>query len=726
MVTQNITLDGTTNFTAFGRNFSWDGDRIDYVSFGFDTTDQNNVLNVGMTGSDWRIRTFNLFNDSTQFSFNVNFGDTTTGNAPRIDRLVLQDHGTTSITLNNARIRYIDGSETGNLTLQLGTQQLNSARLGDGNDSVTMGSGQVSALFMGSGVNSLTGGSGFLNFAEFGGGTNIFNQGSGGFGAIRVYDDGRNIFNLRDGDLVSLDGGVSTVTVNNGFVGNLLSYGGTNTVAIGATGEVRSIGFSEGVDQVTVNGGRAGQIALGSNNDRLTIQGGGQVEGANMGDGNNTVLIVNGHMQSLVAYGGNDTITIGTGQIESIVMGAGINTLTTGTGFVEFIGGYQGNDTVIVRSGGAGMIKLNDGNNRVVTGTGYVDSILTYQGNDSISIGAAGAGAIRMQHGTNTLTATGYVNFIQGGDGNDRITVNGAGTIDLGRGANAVLLTGDDGVWTIGSYRDSTNTITTGAGFVNNILTGDGIDRITIGAGNADTVFTRAGNDIINVVNGRADVIYAGAGNDTVTLGLLGARFVSLGDGDDTISVGRMVPQRGVVIHGEDGGTGTDTLDLSRFAANLTVSLDTSAFQNVAAPGGNLDGAGFGYISVIQVENLIGSIRNDVLEGSGANNVLIGGLGNDRLAGLAGNDILRGGANNDTLTGDAGLDVFVFNPGEGSDRITDFTVGDDRIELRAANGLNDLAFVAVVDDVRITFGALTILVEDITVAELRVDANFLF
>ncbi len=58
--------------------------------------------------------------------------------------------------------------------------------------------------------------------------------------------------------------------------------------------------------------------------------------------------------------------------------------------------------------------------------------------------------------------------------------------------------------------------------------------------------------------------------------------------------------------------------------------------------------------------------------------------GNDRLDGGAGDDVLIGMGGNDTLTGGAGRDTFVFSVAradEGRDRITDFELGRDVLEL---------------------------------------------
>jgi cysteinyl-tRNA synthetase, unknown class len=100
---------------------------------------------------------------------------------------------------------------------------------------------------------------------------------------------------------------------------------------------------------------------------------------------------------------------------------------------------------------------------------------------------------------------------------------------------------------------------------------------------------------------------------------------------------------------------------------------------------------------------LIGDAGNDYLQGDGGNDRLNGGAGNDRLLGNVGNDVLNGGAGNDTLDGGdgrdtlnggggrdvliggIGKDVFQFALGESSvfkpDRITDFTIGQDKIDL---------------------------------------------
>jgi Ca2+-binding RTX toxin-like protein len=83
------------------------------------------------------------------------------------------------------------------------------------------------------------------------------------------------------------------------------------------------------------------------------------------------------------------------------------------------------------------------------------------------------------------------------------------------------------------------------------------------------------------------------------------------------------------------------------------------------------------------MEGVIGSAFDDVINGSGLNDVLRGGGGNDTINGGAGVDIITGGPGADTLTGGTGADTFVFNsPLNNVDTITDFDAnGIDKIDL---------------------------------------------
>ena len=80
-------------------------------------------------------------------------------------------------------------------------------------------------------------------------------------------------------------------------------------------------------------------------------------------------------------------------------------------------------------------------------------------------------------------------------------------------------------------------------------------------------------------------------------------------------------------------------------------------------------------------DRLFGDSGNDWLLGGTQNDQLFGGSGTDILIGGAGRDAINGGTGSDQLTGNAGPDRFVFAVGDGSDMITDFTLGVDKIDL---------------------------------------------
>lgn len=134
-----------------------------------------------------------------------------------------------------------------------------------------------------------------------------------------------------------------------------------------------------------------------------------------------------------------------------------------------------------------------------------------------------------------------------------------------------------------------------------------------------------------------------------------------------------------------------------------------------------IDGSGGATRSV-----LAGLDGSDALYGFGASDRLYGGTGNDLLSGGKGGDLLVGGAGRDAMTGGSGGDVFVFNPRDGIDRITDFAEGVDVIRMTAASRLGELQFTRVGADVQIDFRTIHILVEDITIAQLRQIDNFQF
>jgi Ca2+-binding RTX toxin-like protein len=74
-----------------------------------------------------------------------------------------------------------------------------------------------------------------------------------------------------------------------------------------------------------------------------------------------------------------------------------------------------------------------------------------------------------------------------------------------------------------------------------------------------------------------------------------------------------------------------------------------------------------------------------------------GDEGADILIGTIGFQLLRGGTGDDALSGGADADRFEFGDGWGNDRITDFEIGLDRIDMSGVNGLTMHLQLAITD-----------------------------
>lgn len=91
---------------------------------------------------------------------------------------------------------------------------------------------------------------------------------------------------------------------------------------------------------------------------------------------------------------------------------------------------------------------------------------------------------------------------------------------------------------------------------------------------------------------------------------------------------------------------------------------------------------------LVNLENIHGSMYDDLL---------IGNTGDNFINGSYGNDTLIGGFGNNLLTGGVGRDLFVLAPGPGIDTITDFTIGQDSIGLSGGLTYEQLSIVQGID-----------------------------
>lgn len=93
-------------------------------------------------------------------------------------------------------------------------------------------------------------------------------------------------------------------------------------------------------------------------------------------------------------------------------------------------------------------------------------------------------------------------------------------------------------------------------------------------------------------------------------------------------------------------------------------------------------------------DTIFGGTGNDVVNGDDGADDIFGGGGRDVINGGAGDDTLRPSGGNDTLSGGAGSDVFMFAQNHGADRIDDFDLDDDSLDLSGT--ITEFASVAEV------------------------------
>ncbi|RZA16246.1 MAG: calcium-binding protein, partial [Proteobacteria bacterium] len=238
-------------------------------------------------------------------------------------------------------------------------------------------------------------------------------------------------------------------------------------------------------------------------------------------------------------------------------------------------------------------------------------------------------------------------------------------------------------------------------------------------------VFGTSSVDSLTSQAGLDNMFIAGAGNDTIHAGSMRNVFVfNAGDGWDTIhechsgskvgGVNRDSLQLGSGIASSTTqvmrGLGSDSDDVTLvFGGGDQVTLKSYLvsdyrlqsivfadgtewdYTKVASllkyAGSDGDDSATGLID--QGNDMDGRAGNDAIMGGNFNDDLRGGVGNDTLnGGNGGDDTLTGGTGNDVLDGGIGSDTYVFDSGDGADRITDYDYFDGNLDtLRLGAGL---------------------------------------
>ena len=210
------------------------------------------------------------------------------------------------------------------------------------------------------------------------------------------------------------------------------------------------------------------------------------------------------------------------------------------------------------------------------------------------------------------------------------------------------------------------------------------------------------------------DELDGGAGNDTM-FGGFGNDTLLGGSGNDSMEGGNGLGEDDIGDDSMEGGSGNDTMWGGSGDDEMHGGDDNDRMEGEVGEDTLYGDAGD--------DAMWGGSDDDEMHGGTGNDDISGDEGDDILFGDEGNDTLIGGAGNDTLTGGEGSDVFVFGNNSGTDTITDFNFGTDRIQFSDANSIDDISVVAGGGKTFITCGESTVILEGVEMSAKEVWAH---
>jgi Ca2+-binding RTX toxin-like protein len=494
------------------------------------------------------------------------------------------------------------------------------------------------------------------------------------------------------------------------------------------------------------------------------------------GTASNDTITGSSDADVIYGYAGDDTLNGSSGNDE-LDGGAGNDTMTGGAGDDIFWVDSSGDVVLESAGGGTDTVRMQILSYTLPSNVEILDTRWAYggpiyaTGNSLANTFIMGFGAVSVDGAAGNDTAS-YMNFdtsvtvdlttgekagvasddtltsienLTGGTGDDVLRgTSGANVLDGGAGADTLVgHAGNDVYWVdnvgdtvVESVGEGNDEVKVRPGTITAFTLPDNVELLTYtgssaftGTGNAlnntitggtsnDTLYGLDGNDYLIGGSG-ADHLYGGNGADTLDGGAA-ADYLYGGDGNDVYIVGNAGEQ----IF-ENAGEGTDTVYVSVASFVLPDNVE-NLIANASGIDFTLDGN--------DLDNSItGGGGNDLVMGETGNDTVNGGAGDDIVQGNEGDDLLIGGWGQDHLGGGPGADVFKFSSyesgtGASADFISDFTPGEDRIDLTGVDAdiftAGDQAFNFIgTDDFSGTAGELRYAFDDSGNTILQADVN---
>lgn len=294
-----------------------------------------------------------------------------------------------------------------------------------------------------------------------------------------------------------------------------------------------------------------------------------------------------------------------------------------------------------------------DGNDTLIGGRD--DDTLLGEGGDDLLQGA---------HGNDWLLADAGSDTLQGGEGNDTLIANGSGPWGWGPPPTPTAPTQLQG----GAGSDS---LIGEAGANVVYIGGEGNDTITERAGGTIVVGLHTGQDLVNLEGNGATLRFeAGIRPEDVRVLIhYDIMTISLLTGSSVVRVTTYRGQLGAMAF--DNGEVWNPDDIVARSALGTPGNDDMQLRK---PGSSIwAGDGADLITALSSGQMFGEAGNDTLTFTDFNQGLLdGGDGMDVLHGGAWEDTLVGGQGDDLLDGSLGRDHYVYNAGDGHDRIIEW------------------------------------------------------